>query len=190
VPLAPELGSCRPGYLTGVRWRPNAQPEFRPYRLCNADLAVYRDAGGGTRTPDTRIMIPPAIGSSSANRGRVVADVVVLRGLVTSSGRRWSAAPLSCRGCSCASLGAWRRVRVRHGSCSAGAAPVSAPRLRRPGVQFGGNLPVRVPRGDPRGPPQAGTRRRPVGSSRGHWRHGPRGQRARTRPALEEQRVR
>ena len=45
--------------------------------LWGVDSAVLGDAGGGTRTPDTRIMIPPRFGSAASfagagghNRGR------------------------------------------------------------------------------------------------------------------------
>jgi hypothetical protein len=53
----------------GVRWGPIARRRFRGHWLGSADSAEYRHAGGGTRTPDTRIMIPLRLGSDPAFEG-------------------------------------------------------------------------------------------------------------------------
>ena len=47
-----------PEASVGVRWGRKVSERIRVSWLCSADLALHRDAGGGTRTPDTRIMIP------------------------------------------------------------------------------------------------------------------------------------
>ena len=73
-----------PQAFAGVRWGWTARRRFRAYWLCSADSALCRDAGGGTRTPDTRIMIPlrfgsaaPFEGSGGPKRGQECASVSV-----------------------------------------------------------------------------------------------------------------
>ena len=58
-----------PRAFVGVRWGWPAPKRIRASWLCSADLAVHRDAGGGTRTPDTRIMIPLHFGSAARFEG-------------------------------------------------------------------------------------------------------------------------
>jgi hypothetical protein len=58
-----------PEAFVGAGWGRTASSRIHGHWLCNADSAEYRDAGGGTRTPDTRIMIPASLGSTAPFEG-------------------------------------------------------------------------------------------------------------------------